>query len=206
MPNDTTLIKWANLIWPETLHQLLDHVVAMAHRLKVTRGWKLRTDGTVVESNIRHPTDSGLLVDGVRVPSRALRCGRDVIESATTEVGPVAKKAFRNRLRSARTAARKISQATRRGAKEAEERCRCTYQNLVNVTRASVKQAQQVLELLREVATRQAQHLSQQLEHFLPLVEQVIQQTVRRVLEGEKVPAREKIVSLFEPHTDVIRR
>ena len=51
VPDDSTLIRWANLLQPETLHQLLEHVVAMARRLKVTRGRKLRTDGTVVESN-----------------------------------------------------------------------------------------------------------------------------------------------------------
>ena len=60
--------------------------------------------------------------------------------------------------------------------------------------------------MLQEVATQEAQVLSEQLEHFLPLVEQAIEQTVRRVVHGEKVPAQEKIVSIFEPHTDIIRR
>ena len=67
VPCDTTLIRWANLIRPETLHRLLDHVVGLARSLKVTHGRKLRLDGTVVETNIHHPTDSTLLHDGVRV-------------------------------------------------------------------------------------------------------------------------------------------
>jgi IS5 family transposase len=54
VPDDTTPIKWANLLRPETLHQLQEHMVVLAHRLKVTRGRNLRTDGTVIESNI-HP-------------------------------------------------------------------------------------------------------------------------------------------------------
>ena len=73
VPDDTTLMRWANLIQPATLHQLLDHVVAVACQLRVTRGRKLRTDGTVVETNIHQPTDSSLLSDGVRVISRILK-------------------------------------------------------------------------------------------------------------------------------------
>lgn len=149
VPDDSTLIKWANLLQPETLHRLLEHVVTMAQRLKVTRGRKLRTDGTVVESNIRHPTDSGLLVDGVRVLSRILGRARDVIQSASAKVGQVAQEVFRNRLRSARNKAREISRATRSKAKKTRERCRRIYQELVQVTQASVEQAQQAITLLR---------------------------------------------------------
>jgi IS5 family transposase len=206
VPDDTVLIKWANLIRPETLQQLLEHIVQMARRLKITRGRKLRTDGTVVESNIHHPTDSSLLVDGVRVLSRILGKAREVIESTTKETQRVTKEVFRNRMRSARKTARAISEATRRRSKEAGQRCQQAYRKLVRITQASVEQAEQVVEVLREIATEEAERLQQQAEHFLPLVEQVIDQTVRRVIDGEKVPAAEKVVSLFEPHTDIISR
>lgn len=206
VPDDTTLIKWANLIRPETLHRLLEHVVILAQRRKVTRGRKLRTDGTVVESNVHYPTDSSLLVDGVRVLGRALSRARKIVESAASQVDQRAKTVFRNRLRSARNTARQISNATRKRSQEAKEQSRSAYQKLVGITRKSVGQAQEVVEMLQEVATEEAQTLSESLEHFLPLVEQGIEQTVRRVLEGEKVPAQEKIVSIFEPHTDIIRR
>ncbi len=73
VPDDTVLIRWANLIQPETLHEVLDHVVRMARELKVTRGRQLRTDGTVVETNIHYPVDSTLLADGVRVLSRVVQ-------------------------------------------------------------------------------------------------------------------------------------
>jgi IS5 family transposase len=116
------------------------------------------------------------------------------------------KKVFRNRLRSARNTARQISNATRSRSQEAQERSRSAYQKLVEITRKSVQQAQEVVAMLQEVVTQEAQALSEQLEHFLPLVEQAIEQTERRVFEGEKVSAREKIVSIFEPHTDIIRR
>jgi IS5 family transposase len=206
VPDDTTLIRWANLIQPDTLHHLLEHVVLLAQRLKITRGRKLRTDGTVVETNIHYPTDSSLLVDGVRVLSRTLARTRRVVEATASQVEQTVKGQFRNRWRSARNTARAIGDATRRGMKETDERCRQAYRKLVDITRASVKQAQAAVELLHQVATEEAEAIAQQVEQFVPLVEQAIQQTVRRVMNEEKVPAQEKLVSLFEPHTDIIRR
>ena len=69
-PDDTTLIRWANLIGAQTLVALNDRAVELARSLKVTRGRKLRTDATVVETNIHHPTDDALIADGVRVISQ----------------------------------------------------------------------------------------------------------------------------------------
>ena len=60
VPDDTTLLRWAAFIQPVTLDQLLDHVVALARDLRVTRGRKLRVDSTVVQTPIHYPTDSGL--------------------------------------------------------------------------------------------------------------------------------------------------
>jgi IS5 family transposase len=65
VPDDTTLLRWAHVIAPATLAALNERVVALARRLAVTRGRKLRLDGTVVETTIHHPSDSGLLADGV---------------------------------------------------------------------------------------------------------------------------------------------
>src|ERR687885_364214 len=70
MPHHTTLLRWANLIQPETLHDLLDRVTELARSLKVTRGRKLRIDSTVVGTAIHYPRDSTLLLDGVRVLGR----------------------------------------------------------------------------------------------------------------------------------------
>src|SRR5437588_7302706 len=71
VPDDTTLLRWANTLQPETLHALNDRVVQLARQARVTRGRKLRLDATCVPTEIHHPTDSGLLVDSVRVLSRA---------------------------------------------------------------------------------------------------------------------------------------
>jgi IS5 family transposase len=202
VPDDTTLIKWANLLQPETLEQLLAHVVELARQLKVTRGRKLRTDGTVVESNIHPPTDSRLLADGVRVLSRALGRARAVLRSAATDTVAVGQEVFRNRTRSARNAAREIGRRARQ-AKECPQR---VYRKLLSITRASVQQAREAIGVLNQVATEQSTRVAEHMAHFVPLVEQVIDQTRRRVLLGEQVPVADKIVSLFEPHTDIIRR
>jgi IS5 family transposase len=202
VPDDTTLIKWSNLVQPETLEQLLTRIVGLARQRKVTRGRKLRTDGTVVESNIHHPTDSSLLADGVRVLSRTLGRAREVLKGAATDTVQVAKEVFRNRTRSARNAAREIG----RTAKKAKERRQQVYRKLLRITRTSVKQVRKVLKVLTEVATDEATQIAERMAQFVPLVEQAIDQASRRVLEGEAVPVADKIVSLFEPHTDIIRR
>jgi Transposase domain (DUF772) len=79
VPDDTTLLRWANLIGPRTLEALNERVVALAQSLKVTRGRKLWVDSMVVETAIHHPTDSRLVGDGVRVLSRRLRRAKRVL-------------------------------------------------------------------------------------------------------------------------------
>jgi IS5 family transposase len=184
------------------LHQLLDHVVDLARSLKVTRGRKLRLDGTVVETNIHHPTDSTLLYDGVRVLGRTLRRAKAVL----ADVASQAVETFRNRTRSAKRQMKRIMDAARQRGEAATERMKTAYQRLLNISQATVQQAQQVKVALSQQATHQAQKLTATLDQFIPLVAQVIDQTTRRVLQGESVPASQKIVSLFEPHTAILRK
>jgi IS5 family transposase len=93
VPDDTTLIRWANVIGSQTLGALNDRAVELARTLKVSRARKLRIDGMVVETNIHHPTDSALLGDGVRVISRLLRRARKVLP--TEEIDRLGKEVFR---------------------------------------------------------------------------------------------------------------
>jgi IS5 family transposase len=202
VPDHTTLNRWALLIRPETLHAFNDRITAIATELKVTRGRKLRTDGTVVETSIAYPTDSKLLADGVRVLSRTLKRAKEMVKDTTQ----LTAKTFRDRTRSARNQARRIARRARQRSSAAKEDMQKAYQRLVHVTRATVKQAETVLDTIKTESSQAAQHLVETLETFLLRVEQALSQTVRRVFEGESVPAREKIVSLFEPHTDIIRR
>src|SRR5262245_34024588 len=110
VPDDTTLIRWANTIGPETLQALNDRVVQLARRLKVTRGRKLRVDTTAVETDIHFPTDSGLLGDGVRVVARLLRRAKAALGEAATALG----EAFRSRLRTVRGLSQQLHRLARR--------------------------------------------------------------------------------------------
>jgi IS5 family transposase len=201
-PDDTTLIRWANQIQPETLHALLDRVVELAHSHKVTRGRKLRTDGTVVETNIHYPTDSSLLGDGVRVLSRTLKQARQALGEAAAR----RRQLFRDRTRSAKQQVKRILEATRHRGQVAEETMHTAYEQLLETAEAMVGQARQVATVLTAQTSRPADKLRETLETVIPRVEQVIEQTRRRVLQGEQVPAPEKLVSLFEPETAIIRK
>jgi IS5 family transposase len=201
-PDHTTLNRLALDIRPETLRAFNERVTAIATELKVTRGRKLRTDGTVVETNIAYPRDSKLMADGVRVLSRTLKRAKTVVQETTR----LAAQTFRDRTRSARNQARQIANYARRRSKIAKAGMKKAYRRLVKVAQASVQQAQTVLEALQTQSTQAATRIIGVLETFIPRVEQAVNQTVRRVFQEESVPAQEKIVSLFEPHTAVIRR
>ena len=100
-PDDTTLIRWANTLQPETLHALNDRVVELARQAKVTQGRKLRLDATCVQTEIHHPTDSGLLVDSVRVLSRFVKRAKGLVAEQVRSV----EQTCRSRLRSAKRVA-----------------------------------------------------------------------------------------------------
>ena len=83
---------------------------------------------------------------------------------------------------------------------------RQAYAGLLDVARATQRQAARVGAALRAQASAPAQRLARQIAAFTPRLDPVMAQTVRRVLQGEAVPASEKLVSLFEPHTQIIVR
>jgi transposase, IS5 family len=206
-PDDTTLIRWANQIGPETVAHLNDRAVELAHSLKVTRGRKLRVDSMVVETNVHHPTDSALLGDGVRVLSRLLRRAKKVLPAE--EIDRLGKEIFRTRNRSVRRVAQRLHRIARRKGEEAKKELKEAYQKLIGITQASCAQAVRVLEALGEHdddCGAAGRLLTKHFEHFLPLVEQSIVQAARRVLYGERVPATQKILCLFEEHTQIITR
>lgn len=72
VPDDTTLIKWANMVQDKTLQMFNERITQLALEEKITQGHKLRTDGTVVAGNIHLPSDSRQLADSVRVLDRTV--------------------------------------------------------------------------------------------------------------------------------------
>jgi IS5 family transposase len=202
VPDDTTLIRWANLIQPKTLEKFNQRIILLATERKVTRGRKLRTDGTVVESNIRPPSDSRLLADSVRVLARSIVRGRAILHSAGQKV----QAGFEDCTQQAKRLAHQIGETLRSKKEAAQTTGRQAYQQLLAMTEQTLAWADQTKQQLGERAQQSTQRLVESLTHFIPLTRQVIQQATRRVLQGEQVPAPEKIVSIFEEHTDIIRR
>jgi IS5 family transposase len=192
-PKKSTLQKNVKRVQPETLERVNRQVVLKAQELGVEEGAKMRTDCTVIESNIHHPTDSSLLWDCVRVLTR-------IMGKAKEDFGI----RFSNHARRAKKRSMKIS-----NAKSFQQR-KPLYRDLIKVTEKTLKQAERVAEELRHiepVSLMQAARLSSltaELNEYTGLANQVVSQAERRVLRGESVPASEKIVSIFEPHTDII--
>lgn len=202
VPVDTTLLRWANLIQPKTLEKFNERIMQLAVARKVTRGRKLRTDGTVVEVNIRPPSDNRLLADGVRVLARTVVRAQGFLKQAKQKV----EEPFADFTQAAKALSRQIGETLRKKTEAARTVGRQHYPELLEMTRKTVEWAHQTQTQLHKQREAQAKHLAHLLETFLPRTEQVIDQTTRRILQGEQVPAAEKIVSLFEEHTDIICR
>jgi IS5 family transposase len=201
VPTKSALNANLKALQPATLEAINRVLIGAAQKAKVESGRSVRTDCTVVESNIHEPMDSELLWDCVRVLTRLLVRARDLL--GPTQV------AFGNRTRRAKRRRKEIA-----NAKKAEDRQRA-YRDLIAVTAEVYRHALAARELLRapEVINTlglweafAAQGVAQELDRFLPLTPRVMEQTQRRVLNGESVPAEEKIVSIFEEHTDIIRK
>ncbi len=201
-PDDTTLIRWARTLQPETLHALNNRVVELARQARVTQGRKLRLDATCVQTTIHHPTDSGLLVDSVRVLSRIVQRAKTFIADQVNHVEQLC----RSRLRTARQTAQILHRQLRRKGEDKQAEQKQLYEKLVETTEHMVKQANRVVKVLRRHSEQEARQLVQEAQALLPLIERVIAQTCQRVLLGKKVPSEQKVLSLFEPHTRVIPR
>ncbi|MBO0784121.1 MAG: ISNCY family transposase [Ktedonobacteraceae bacterium] len=202
VPDETTLLRWLRTLRPETLHGLNDRVVELAKQTKVTKGRKLRLDATCVQTEIHHPTDSGLLVDSVRVLSRVVKRAKGLVADQVSYL----EQTCRSRLRAAKQTAQRLHRQLRRKGADKEAEQKKLYQKLVETAEHMVRQATRVVVALGQHSTAQAQRLRVEAEKVLPLVTQVIRQTRSRVLDGKKVPSGEKVLSLFEPQTRAIPR
>ena len=202
LPNKSTLIRWSNQISETTLKKLNQRLTQMAIELQLTKAQKMRTDGTVVATNIHFPSDNSLLVDGVRVMSRLLYKAKEIL-SSNSKIHP---RLFQNRYRTARKISRNIDSLSQARSQLGRQNREQAYRRLLEVTQASLKQAQKVQVLLKDSTDLKAAKVGRALAIFIPRATQVIAQSSRRVLRQERVPAHEKLVSIFEAHTDIICR
>jgi IS5 family transposase len=202
VPDDTTLVRLANLIQTETLKKFNARITELVLKGKVTKGKKLCTDGTVVETHIHAPSDSRQLADSVRVLSRTIGKARQVLQTVKDGVTETVV----DFTTAARWTATKIGEILCKRTDEAREAGKQQYQELLAMTEKTIQQAAQIQEQLGQQTGKAAQRMKRTLETFMPLAEKVVDQTKRRVLNDESVPAQEKVLSIFEPHTDIICR
>ena len=163
-------------------------VIESARQEKVESGEVIRIDSTVTEALMHEPSDSSLLWDAVRVLARMLRAAEGLVGTIV----------WRDRRRAAKRRAFAI-QFTRGRPKRVQQ-----YRELIEIARSMLTYADEAAKRLEPVASPSAELWRTSLARYRPLIERVIRQTERRVLSGEVVPASEKIVSLFEPHADII--
>lgn len=202
MPNYRTIRDREALLKPATIERINAKVIAMARDLRYTDGSKLRLDGTVTESNIHYPNDSSLLDDSARVLSRLVRRAGQMLGTRHA----VHKAWFRDRHRQAHRLARQIGQLARKAEKEGQTQRVRLYRQLLQVVQALLEQVEQVQYALKDFPGSATQHMLATLADYVPLVRQVVEQARQRVLHGRQLPASAKLVSIFEPHTAIIRR
>ncbi len=165
-------------------------VLSSARQQKLDDGSVVRIDSTVTESLMHAPTDSSLLWDGVRVMVRLLKQAETLLGATPFT--------WRNhcRLAKKRAAAIQYSRGKRRKAK--------LYRDMITATRATMASLRLAAQHLLASGSIEAVALRHEAEQYLPLIERVIDQAERRVFGGEAVPSSEKLVSIFETHTDII--
>jgi IS5 family transposase len=203
VPKHDAFNRAFNRLTPETLRDINQLVVQAAVQLGLEDGKTLRVDTTVVESNIHYPTDATLLWDSVRTITRLIE---DLHEKLSDGV-----QGFTNRTRSAR---RRMQAIQRMTAAQRSQQQEPKYRELIRITEQVVNNASQVVEKAKEasrgaadlIASLSIDSLRNEIISYCRLADRVIDQSRRRVLKGEQVPTEEKIYSIFEPHTDLIKR
>ena len=202
VPDAKTILKIARALGPEIVEQLHRQVLEVAKRAGVTRGRRFRLDTTVVETNVHYPTDSTLLQDGVRVLTRTMVRANSALGDHTRSI--------RNRLRSVTRDVLRISYEAR--SPKTRDALVQSYRKLMVTTRAVLRDADTMVRRLaqrrRMAVARIApvlQRAQDQLQQMRPVVARVLAQTRARVLGGDTHVA-DKVLSVFEPHTETIRK
>jgi IS5 family transposase len=202
VPDAKTIVKIARALGPDVIEQLHRQVIEVAKRAGVTHGRRFRIDTTVVETNVHYPTDSTLLQDGMRVLTRTM-------QRASTAMGDRSGR-IRNRLRSVTRRVLIIGYEAR--SPKTRDALVKSYRTLMATTRAVLRDAATMVRRLGQrvrTASPQVQPILQraqnQLQDMRPLVQRVVDQTRARILGGDThVP--DKVLSVFEPHTETIRK
>ena len=195
-PSRSSLHGLISLLTASTWERINNCQLMTAKDQGIEKGRTVAIDSTVTESDIKPPCDSDLLASSVKEICRLLERGQTLTPTPLYE--------YTHHNRAVKDAARKCIYA---GKKDRHQH----YKKLLQLTRKSRKVLIGATFKLTD-ARQQGQCLladdadkwQADVDHLLPLVDAIVSQTERRVFKGEKVPAQEKVVSLYEPHTDII--
>lgn len=178
-------------ITDQTWEMINRDILGYAKQENIEKGRSVRTDCTCVESNIHKPRDSDQLWDAVRVLTRLIARSRD--EFGLKVPG------FCNHKRRAKRRMLAVMNAKNKTQRKV------AYVDLLKITGKVLDYARTAVEAIKKNSIDPMSFpLFADIKHYAGLTEQVVSQTQRRVLLGESVAAQEKVVSIFEPHTDVI--
>ncbi len=205
MPDAKTMGRWGLAVGPEVLRQIHDRLVQIAQLNGVVAGRRMRVDTTVVETNIHHPTDSTLLGDGVRVLIRTMKKITDIVGAVGTKL--------HDRGRSVKLRLFEIARIARAKGSLNRDRLQQRYRRLLDTTSRVVGQAKRFSREISDGVKRSADVLEQialeglreELDRMVLLVRQVMHQARARIFRGD-THVEGKILSVFEPSTEVIRK
>lgn len=205
VPDAKTMGRWGVALGPDVVRQIHDRIVEIARDKGAVAGRRMRVDTTVVETNIHHPTDSTLLGDGVRVLIRTMKKITDIAGAVGTKL--------RDRSRGVKLRLLEIARIARAKGPLNHDRLKQGYRRLLSSTSRVVGQAKRFsaeisagVKRSRSILKQAAlQGFRQELEEMLPLVRQVMRQTRQRIFLGN-TRAEGKLLSLFEPTTEIIRK
>jgi len=205
VPDAKTMGRWGIALGAAVIQQIHERIVQIAQAENVVQGRKMRVDTTVVESNIHYPTDSSLLGDGVRVLIRTM-------QRVTNLTGALGAK-LRDRSRSVKQRVWEIARAARSKAPPGQEKMKRAYGRLLEATGRVVGQAKRFSQEINNGVKRCTDAVKQVvlegqrqvLDEMVPRVQQVVRQTKARIFEGD-TRSEGKIVSVFEPSAEVIRK
>jgi IS5 family transposase len=179
--------------WKMVNEELAGHAVKK-YKIDVSR---IRADSTVVESNIHYPTDSSLLWDSYRVLSRLLHAVREAAPALCSH---------RFRDKKAKNDFVFITRYMRSGSTDRQVELKRRYRRLLGHVRRLQGITKSLIPVLVHHEELALRCIGMELQHYLPLTQTVCRNTERAALKGEKVPASERIFSIFEEHTELIKR
>jgi IS5 family transposase len=197
VPDAKTLARIAQALGGEVIEKLHQRLVALAQARGIVKGRKMRVDTTVVETNIHYPTDSSLLGDGARVLTRTMK----KIEKQAGKL----KRKVRDRTRSVNKRVIAIATASRYKGEAGEQKRKKEYRSLLRLTRQILNDAKRVIEEIERRRKPGLRALREGLASMAGRVRQVVKQAKARIFDGiTQLPG--KVVSLFEPHSEIIRK